>query len=148
MRKRLQKLQWVLTVALRCLSASVTLLRPKLLAGQINENCLKLQRPVHFKVQQASVCHAVCPGYCGAVVRVMSDVCLRCIGVFLAFFGMLLSLPLAMAYDEMADEKFWEEVGGCESHPGTKLYLEMFPKGRHATEAAGGGVLAVDEGFG
>ena len=115
----------------------------------MNENCLKLQSPVHFKVRQVSVCLAVCLGIFGAVERVMSDVCLRCIGVILAIFQVLLPLPLplAMADDEMAFEIFWESVGGCESHPGTKLYLEMFPKGRYATEAAGGGELTVDKGF-
>ena len=71
----------------------------------------------------------------------MSDVILLYIGAFLAVFGELLSLPLAMACDEL----FWEGVGGCESHPGTKLYLETFPKDRHATEAAADGVLAIDK---
>ena len=48
-----------------------------------------------------------------------------------------MSLPLAMAYDETADEMFWEGAGGCESRQGAKLYLEAFPEGRYATEAAG-----------
>ena len=62
---------------------------------------------------------------------------LRCIGgLFLLIFGVLLSLSLAIADDEM-DEIFWQTVEGCESLQGTKLYLEEFPEGKYATEAAG-----------
>ena len=118
---------------LRYLSASVTLLRPRFLAAQMNESSLKIQRAVHFKVEKTSVCHAVCAGFCGALERVLSDIFLRCIGgLFLLIFGVLLSLSLAIADDEM-DEIFWEGVGGCDSLQGTKLYLEMFPEGSYVS---------------
>ena len=65
----------------------------------------------------------------------MSEVCLRCIGWFLTILGMLVSLPLAMAYDETADEMFWKSVSECRIAAQVELYLTEFPSGRYVEEA-------------
>ena len=44
---------------------------------------------------------------------------------------------VAQSGGELADDMFWEGARGCESIKGTRLYLDEFPKGRHAAEAAG-----------
>ena len=49
---------------------------------------------------------------------------------------------VAQSGDELADDMFWEGARGCESIKGTRLYLDEFPKGRHAAEA--GGCIAWD----
>ena len=44
---------------------------------------------------------------------------------------------VAQSGDKLEDDMFWEGARGCESIKGTRLYLDEFPKGRHAAEAAG-----------
>ena len=72
MRNWLWKSQWETAAASRYPGVGVSLPRSGFLAGQVNENCLRKQQPVHSRVRETSVCHAIAPVIYRAGVRAMS----------------------------------------------------------------------------